>query len=115
MRNLDPTRAKWIRFRMGLLCGTMALGLGGFFRALELILPWDVDGVSDAMPVEIDQLETWGVGDRMLEDMMRGIHPDNPVNRAREGGVQIELPPRVRKPGSDCAALVSTLAAAALG
>lgn len=48
----------------------------GFFRALELTLPWDVDGVSDAMPVEIDQLETWGVGDRMLEDMMRGIHPD---------------------------------------
>jgi exodeoxyribonuclease V gamma subunit len=48
----------------------------GFFRALELTLPWDVDGVSDAMPVEIDPLETWGVGDRMLDDMMRGIHPD---------------------------------------
>ncbi|WP_028653205.1 exodeoxyribonuclease V subunit gamma [Nocardioides halotolerans] len=48
----------------------------GFFRGLELTLPWDVDGVSDAMPVEIDQLETWGVGDRMLADMMRGIHPD---------------------------------------
>jgi exodeoxyribonuclease V gamma subunit len=48
----------------------------GFFRALDLTLPWDVDGVSDAMPVEIDQLETWGVGDRMLDDMMRGIHPD---------------------------------------
>ena len=48
----------------------------GFFRALELTLPWDVDGVSDAMPVEIDQLETWGVGDRMLADMMRSIHPD---------------------------------------
>ena len=48
----------------------------GFFRALELTLPWDVDGVSDAMPVEIDQLETWGVGDRMLADMLRGIHPD---------------------------------------
>ena len=28
------------------------------------------------MPVEIDQLETWGVGDRMLADMMRSIHPD---------------------------------------
>ena len=28
------------------------------------------------MPVEIDQLETWGVGDRMLDDMLRGIHPD---------------------------------------
>jgi exodeoxyribonuclease V gamma subunit len=48
----------------------------GFFRALDLTLPWDVDGVSDAMPVEIDQLESWGVGDRMLDDMMRGIHPD---------------------------------------
>jgi exodeoxyribonuclease V gamma subunit len=48
----------------------------GFFRALDLTLPWDVDAVSDAMPVEIDQLESWGVGDRMLEDMMRAIHPD---------------------------------------
>jgi exodeoxyribonuclease V gamma subunit len=48
----------------------------GFFRALELTLPWDVDGVSDAMPVEIDTLDTWGVGMRMLDDMMRGIHPD---------------------------------------
>jgi exodeoxyribonuclease V gamma subunit len=48
----------------------------GFFRALDLTLPWDVDGVSDAMPVEIDALETWGVGDRMLEDMLRLIHPD---------------------------------------
>jgi exodeoxyribonuclease V gamma subunit len=28
------------------------------------------------MPVEIDALETWGVGDRMLRDMLRGIHPD---------------------------------------
>ena len=27
---------------------------------------------------------------------LRGLHPDNPVNRARHGGVQIELPPRVR-------------------
>jgi phage replication-related protein YjqB (UPF0714/DUF867 family) len=27
---------------------------------------------------------------------LRGLHPDNPVNRPRGGGVQIELPPRVR-------------------
>lgn len=27
---------------------------------------------------------------------LRGMHPDNPVNRARRGGVQLELPPRVR-------------------
>ena len=25
---------------------------------------------------------------------LRGLHPDNPVNRSRGGGVQIELPPR---------------------
>ena len=27
---------------------------------------------------------------------LRGLHPDNPVNRLRNGGVQLELPPRVR-------------------
>ena len=31
----------------------------GFFRALDYTLPWDVDGVEDAMPVEIDALEEW--------------------------------------------------------
>ena len=27
---------------------------------------------------------------------LRGLHPNNPVNSARNGGVQLELPPRVR-------------------
>jgi phage replication-related protein YjqB (UPF0714/DUF867 family) len=27
---------------------------------------------------------------------LRGLHPDNPVNVPPEGGVQLELPPRVR-------------------
>jgi phage replication-related protein YjqB (UPF0714/DUF867 family) len=27
---------------------------------------------------------------------LRGLHPNNPVNAARNGGVQLELPPRVR-------------------
>jgi phage replication-related protein YjqB (UPF0714/DUF867 family) len=27
---------------------------------------------------------------------LRGVHPGNPVNRVRSGGVQLELPPRVR-------------------
>ena len=30
---------------------------------------------------------------------LRGLHPDNPVNRPRRAGVQIELPPRVRGNG----------------
>lgn len=49
----------------------------GFFRALEFTLPRDVDGVQDAMPVEIDSLEEWTVGDRMLGDMLRGMTPDD--------------------------------------
>jgi exodeoxyribonuclease V gamma subunit len=48
----------------------------GFFRALEYTLPWDVDGVSDEISVDIDALEQWAVGDRMLNDMLRGMTPD---------------------------------------
>ncbi|MCV7421455.1 exodeoxyribonuclease V subunit gamma [Mycobacterium yunnanensis] len=49
----------------------------GFFRALEYTLPWDVDGVSDEISVDMDALEQWAVGDRMLTDMMRGMSPDD--------------------------------------
>lgn len=31
-----------------------------------------------------------------IPQQLRGVHPDNPVNLLRGGGVQIELPPRVR-------------------
>jgi exodeoxyribonuclease V gamma subunit len=47
----------------------------GFFRALDYTLPWDVDGVEDAMPVDINALEEWTVGDRMLSDMLHGMTP----------------------------------------
>jgi exodeoxyribonuclease V gamma subunit len=47
----------------------------GFFRALDYTLPWDVDAIEDAMPVEIDALQEWKIGDRMLDDMQRGMHP----------------------------------------
>lgn len=45
MKNLDPLRAKWIRFRMGVLCGIMALGLGGF--------------VSGAYRVQVEDAGAW--------------------------------------------------------
>ena len=46
---------------------------------------------------------------------LRGLHPDNPVNIPRLGGVQLELPPRVRGLGprgseSAMASLVGSLA-----
>jgi phage replication-related protein YjqB (UPF0714/DUF867 family) len=31
-----------------------------------------------------------------MPEALRGVHPSNPVNRAPGGGVQLELPPRVR-------------------
>jgi exodeoxyribonuclease V gamma subunit len=48
----------------------------GFFRALDYTLPWEVDGVDDAMPVDINALEEWTVGDRMLHDMLAGLGAD---------------------------------------
>jgi len=48
----------------------------GFFRALDYTFPTEVEGVDDAMPVEIDNLQEWTVGDRMLTDILRGMHPD---------------------------------------
>lgn len=33
MRNLDPSRAKWIRVRMGILCGLLGIGLGAIVSA----------------------------------------------------------------------------------
>jgi exodeoxyribonuclease V gamma subunit len=62
----------------------------GFFRSLDVTLPWDVDGTSDVMPVEIDNLEKWSVGDRMLRDMLSGIHPNEALQMEWRRGV---LPP----------------------
>jgi exodeoxyribonuclease V gamma subunit len=86
----------------------------GFFRALDYTLPWDVDGVEDAMPVDINALEEWTVGDRMLHDMLLGMTPKD----AREAEwCRGTLPPgqlgwRKAKEIADQAAL---LARAALG
>lgn len=43
-------------------------------------------------------LPDWNVVDDLdqVPAEMRGLHPDNPVNRVRASGVQLELPPDVR-------------------
>lgn len=53
-----------------------------------------------------------------IPEGLRGLHPENPVNRTRGGGVQLELPPRVRGLGpkgnaQHVEALVTALAQAA--
>ncbi len=45
MKNLDPARARWIRVRMGLLCGFMGLGLGAI--------------VSGAYRVQVEDGDQW--------------------------------------------------------
>jgi cell division protein FtsI (penicillin-binding protein 3) len=45
VKNLDPERARWIKVRMGLLCGLMGLGLGGI--------------VSGAYHVQVDDGDEW--------------------------------------------------------
>lgn len=52
----------------------------GFFRALDYTLPADVDQVEDAISVEVDALQEWGVGDRILGDLIRGLSPERALN-----------------------------------
>jgi phage replication-related protein YjqB (UPF0714/DUF867 family) len=68
-------------------------------------------------PVLREGLERYDVVDDIdaIPAELRGLHPENPVNRTRGGGVQLELPPRVRGLGprgsqDDLEALVAALA-----
>jgi exodeoxyribonuclease V gamma subunit len=62
----------------------------GFFRAIDLALPADVDEPEDEISVEIDGLGQWRAGDRMLRDIMLGVHPDTAAHREWRRGA---LPP----------------------
>ncbi len=44
----------------------------GFFRGFAIALPSESDVIQDAIPIEINNLEQWAVGDRMLDDLLRG-------------------------------------------
>jgi phage replication-related protein YjqB (UPF0714/DUF867 family) len=75
--------------------------VGGGNRALAASL---AVRLREALPLYrfVDDVE------RMPTDL-RGVHRANPVNRTRGGGVQIELPPRVRRE-PDVSTLVGALA-----
>ena len=71
---------RWGRFTSLLLGGSNRELAASLAAALRPALPdYDVVLDLDAIPREL-----------------RGLHPDNPVNIPRLGGVQLELPPRVR-------------------
>jgi phage replication-related protein YjqB (UPF0714/DUF867 family) len=67
----------WATLLVGGSNRTLASHLGGHLR--EKLPAYDV----------VDELER-------VPRELRGLHPDNPVNRPRDGGAQLELPPRVR-------------------
>ena len=55
--------------------------------------------LAKALGAELDRaLPEYTIYDNLdlIPRELRGLHPDNPVNRPRGGGVQLELPPRVR-------------------
>jgi phage replication-related protein YjqB (UPF0714/DUF867 family) len=81
--------------------------LGGTNRALAVRLGAEL---TRALPEY-----RWIADLDVIPKHLRGVHPSNPVNRVADGGVQLELPPRVRRPGADYDALVSALAAVAAG
>lgn len=64
----------------------------GFFRELDYTLPWEVDGIEDAMPVEIDALQQWSIGDRLVGELMRGTDLEVATMAERLRGT---LPPGV--------------------
>jgi exodeoxyribonuclease V gamma subunit len=48
----------------------------GFLRRrLQIDLPREADEVNDSMPVELDGLTSWQVGDRILHEVLRGRAP----------------------------------------
>ncbi len=79
-----------------------ALLLGGSHRELAGIAAAALRDVLPAYRV-IDDLDA-------MPARMRGVHPRNPVNRTRGGGVQLELPPRIRhEPHADRDTLIAVL------
>ncbi len=79
--------------------------LGGANRELAARLG---DALTSALPSY-----RWVTDLDVMPATLRGMHPHNPVNRVAHAGVQLELPPRVRRPGADYDALVEALASVA--
>ncbi len=59
-------------------------------RRLEIALPEEGDEVLDGLPVELDGLAQWGVGDRVLRDLLQGRTRQDTLGKEWRRGV---LPP----------------------
>src|SRR5262245_5329924 len=78
--------------------------LGGSNRELAAI-------AGDILRERQDDIQCDVIDDlALIPAELRGVHPENPVNLPPDGGVQVELTPRVREPGPRHDALVAALA-----
>ena len=59
-------------------------------RRLDVALPWEDDEPSDAIPVELDNLQTWEIGDRVLGRVLAGEDLDAVETAERARGA---IPP----------------------
>jgi cell division protein FtsI (penicillin-binding protein 3) len=81
VKNLDPRRARWIRLRIGVLSGVMALGLGGF--------------VSTAYRVQVDDGAAWRETAEKQRQRRLHIEPKRGTIYDRNGtalAVSVEVP-----------------------
>ena len=99
-RLVDPTRSE--RLAAFIDHVDVAVALHGFGRSglFSTVLAGGANRhlaahVADHLRVALPEYHVVDELEEIPEEL-RGQHPDNPVNRPRSGGVQIELPPRVR-------------------
>ncbi|MDP9149944.1 MAG: transpeptidase family protein [Myxococcota bacterium] len=81
MKNLDPRRARWIRMRMGLLCGVMGVALGGV--------------VSSAWRVQVEDGPEWRETAEKQRQRRLHIEPKRGIIHDRNGtplAVSVEVP-----------------------
>lgn len=116
---IDPARSEHLRRFLAHVDAVVALHgygrrdrprdvlIGGTNRHLAAVFARELRDRHSGL-VAVDDLDA-------IPDELRGLHPDNPVNRPPGGGIQVELPVRARLGGPVAAVVVAALAATARG